>query len=513
MVVRRSRERTAATAAATLLVTILLGAVALTVGPIASGPPAVAAEAPVTITVDTTVDGFDGGCGDGDCSLRDAVASAPEGAIVLLPPGVYPLTLTGEGGVGVGDVNLPSSVTVAGAGGTGAFVDASGLDRWAFSVKRPGVSAVLRDVTIFGARDASLRAGGVWVEAGTLTLDQVSIAGGRAARGGGASVGLDGTLRVRRSLFLDDRAGVRGGALAIAGAATIEDSAVVGSRGVDGGGVWVGPHAEVAIRTSTLAGNAASGGGAVWAAGRLALRSVTLAGNDADVGGGILSTRGSEVTAGHTIVALNTASAGAQCRRPLQSRGHNLESDTGCGFHAATDRRNVDPRLGPLTSNGGGTPTRALRADSPALDVGGDCDPRDQRGAPRAGPCDAGAYERVLCLGRPVTIVGSTGDDELAGGLADDVFLGQGGEDEFQWSLGADRLCGGAGDDPLLLGGPGDDLIAGGSGDDRLVGEEGKDLLDGGRGIDVCRGGPGTADRVKRCEAGGGVPRPPDQPR
>jgi hypothetical protein len=53
----------------------------------------------------------------------------------------------------------------------------------------------------------------------------------------------------------------------------------------------------------------------------------------------------------------------------------------------------------------------------------------------------------VLCLGRPVGIVGSPGDDELAGGREPDTFLGLGGDDRFQGSLAGDRACGARGND------------------------------------------------------------------
>jgi Ca2+-binding RTX toxin-like protein len=165
----------------------------------------------------------------------------------------------------------------------------------------------------------------------------------------------------------------------------------------------------------------------------------------------------------------------------LRSAGWNVVDE--CGLHRANDVRTTDPRLGGLTSNGGPTPTMALLRGSPALDVGGGCAPRDQRGAPRDRSCDAGAYERVLCRGRAVDIVGTPGDDDLTGGRDPDTFLGLGGDDDFQGSLGPDVGCGGAGRDHLI-GGPGDDVLAGGRGSDELDGEAGVDRCIGGRGRD-----------------------------
>ena len=150
-----------------------------------------------------------------------------------------------------------------------------------------------------------------------------------------------------------------------------------------------------------------------------------------------------------------------------------------------------------LRQNGGPTPTHALREASPAIGRAGVCLSFDQRGAPRT-DCDSGAYELVLCLDRPVTIVGTPGDDDLSGGLQRDVFLGLGGDDVFQGSIDVDRACGGKGDD-RLIGGPGDDQLTGYRGRDVLLGESGDDLLIGGPGTDICRGGDGQ-DISRRCE-------------
>jgi Ca2+-binding RTX toxin-like protein len=227
--------------------------------------------------------------------------------------------------------------------------------------------------------------------------------------------------------------------------------------------------------------------------------STTLARNDAGAGGAVLAVDGDAVTLRASVLEGNDAATrGPTCTRHVTSAGHNLADRGGCGLDGPGDRTGVDPELGPLRQNGGPTPTHALRTGSPAVGAGGGtCPPLDQRGAPR-GDCDAGAYELVFCLGRPVTIVGTPGPDDLSGGLLRDVFLGRGGDDVFQGSLADDLACGGAGDD-RLIGGPDDDRLAGGEGDDVLRGEGGADLLLGGPGADVCRGGDGP-DEARGCE-------------
>ena len=71
-----------------------------------------------------------------------------------------------------------------------------------------------------------------------------------------------------------------------------------------------------------------------------------------------------------------------------------------------------------------------------------------------------------LCGGKPATIVGTEGDDDLRGTDGDDVIVGLGGDDLIKGRGGNDTLCGNAGKD-TLVGGPGDDVLRGGGAYDR----------------------------------------------
>jgi CSLREA domain-containing protein len=500
MPTRRPARSVSASVVLTLIVASTIAATGAG-GSIAAGSPGV--------IVDTTADSFDGSCGDGDCSLRDAIASAPRGGVVRVLPGFYVLSVAGAGGIAVGDLDISRSVTVEGVGETGSFIDATRLGARAFKVGTGGITAVLRDLTIFGVHDRSRAGGAVSVTRGALVLDHLTVSGGQTAAAGGLRVGPAGVARVLDSLFIGNRAVTgRGGAIRNDGTLSLQRSSFVGNRATDGGAIWNGADATLRATNVTASGNVATErGGALTANGAVRLRSVTVAGNrSGGIGGGIArpSTAGNVTTANHSIVAGNRAAdRGAECSSALASGGFNVERRDSCAFDEATDVVRSDPQLGPLTANGGLTPTRALHAGSPAVNVGGACAPRDQRGAPRD-RCDAGAYERVLCLGRAVDVVGTRSDDDLSGGRERDVFLGLGGDDVFQGSLDDDRACGGAGADHLI-GGPGADRFAGGSGEDRLDGEQGHDRLDGGPGDDRCRGGT-SRDRARRCERTPGVP-------
>ena len=101
----------------------------------------------------------------------------------------------------------------------------------------------------------------------------------------------------------------------------------------------------------------------------------------------------SKMTVSHNSPLNCTDSSGVAIR----SNGHNLDSETSCGFTAAGDISNTDPLLGPLQDNGGRTWTHALLPGSPAINQGTNstCPATDQRGIarPQMGICDIGAYE------------------------------------------------------------------------------------------------------------------------
>src|SRR6185436_19199812 len=100
------------------------------------------------------------------------------------------------------------------------------------------------------------------------------------------------------------------------------------------------------------------------------------------LGGGIYSTN-STVMLLNTIIA-NSAS-GSNAWGTLTDLSHNLSSDASCGFATASSLNSTDPKLGPLASYGGLTPTMPLLFSSPAIDGGAlsGAPATDQRGRAR----------------------------------------------------------------------------------------------------------------------------------
>ena len=92
-------------------------------------------------------------------------------------------------------------------------------------------------------------------------------------------------------------------------------------------------------------------------------------------------------------------------------------------------------------------------------------------------PGAAGGQAQSLCLGEAPTIVGTEGNDMLAGAPgARNVISALGGDDVITGAEGVDVICAGSGNDQLN-GGTGDDQFDGGPGDDVMSDSAGRDVV------------------------------------
>jgi predicted outer membrane repeat protein len=190
---------------------------------------------------------------------------------------------------------------------------------------------------------------------------------------------------------------------------TVINTAILSNTVYDKGG-GIENLGLLALTNTTVAGNSAGSGGGLYnyddtrtTTGTATLASTTFANNSATASGGdIYSGVGSFVTVVNSIAASGTAAGSPNnCNTTLTTQGYNLDDGNTCGFSAATDLRNTNPRLDSQPRNNGGpTMTLALLTGSPAINHGPaagnpNCPMTDQRGYARSvgTRCDIGAYE------------------------------------------------------------------------------------------------------------------------
>lgn len=207
-----------------------------------------------------------------------------------------------------------------------------------------------------------------------------------------------------------------------------------------GGAVSLIHGATSTFTNVTFNGNfaTAEGGALLIETGATTLTNVTISGNSggsnipgSTTGGGGISNQNGTVTLTNTLVAGNTFinHTNSDLNSVFVSGGNNLigvgDGSTGLtnnvnGDIVGTFATPIDPKLGPLSSNGGATQTMPLLAASPAIGAGNPTacknapvSAKDQRGLPRlATICDIGAYESqgktyVLTVNPPTVTAGT----------------------------------------------------------------------------------------------------------
>lgn len=235
-------------------------------------------------------------------------------------------------------------------------------------------------------------------EATTMVVSASTFTGNSAGRDGGALYNYTGPLTINDSLFEANRAGVdnrgdtRGGAIVsyratmTINASTFTGNQVVGRQGFGGA---IGNASSATIVNSTLYGNAAEYGGAIYGLRDTRLVNVTLVRNQSANGANLNWEKTTTMTLKNSLLV--PGSNGRNCIRSVStSEGGNIqEGDTSCFPGQPTAALS----LSASTMYGGATPTIALPPGAAAIDAGQDCPPYDQRGFPRVGACDSGAFE------------------------------------------------------------------------------------------------------------------------
>jgi hypothetical protein len=343
------------------------------------------------------------GCSISDNTAQDSAGLANNGGIMTITDSMIDdNSATGNGVAGGGVDNYSgSTLTIIRStiSGNSASVYGGGIDNL------DGATVTIVDTTIRNNRADgdgmhSPLGGGIYSYNATVIIANSSLSDNSAANGGGLynnSFNHTSMATITDSAILGNTALQGGGGIDNDNGATltIAGSTISDNSASNGGGVhnFAG---TVLVASSTISDNAAgNGGGLANNNGALTITDSTIAGNSANDGGGIFA-GGTGFQMHNTIVAGNTARMFSDLDGRLSSSGYNLvEAPVGGSGFDSTDLLGVDPLLGPLQGNGGPTPTMALQAGSPALNVG---DPNqlgvpDQRGVVRSGGVNIGAYQ------------------------------------------------------------------------------------------------------------------------
>jgi CSLREA domain-containing protein len=311
-----------------------------------------------------------------------ALSMGGDGVVEIVDSTFTGNSAPGEGGAIYLDNNGSVAITDSTVSGNTSGSGGGGIENAATRV-------TFTRLQITGNR-ATLDGGGIESQgSGAFTIIDTTVSGNTAENGGGFANAADGSTRIERSLFWDNRAligfnddtGLGGGIYSLGDAdASYENVTITGNLGqVRGGGFYVDADAGVRVSNSTIVGNSspvASGAGGEIGSINFPIQPST------------------SVIFRNTIVAENLL--GPNCSFAIGSEGGNLQGDTSCHFLGTKDRTVTDPGLDAVADNGGPTMTMAIQPDSLALDGGvSPCPLTDQRGVsrPQNALCDSGAYE------------------------------------------------------------------------------------------------------------------------
>ncbi len=343
-----------------------------------SGGWALVLTVPQVFTVTKTDDTDDGVC-DADCSLREALALAQNDDLINFSP-LFNTPQTINLLTALPDIT--KSVTIQGPGANLLTVQRDFNAATNFRVFNVAIGITngvsISGMTITGGNVGNGNFGGGIYSFSNLTLTSVHVTGNQADNGGGVALDFaDGTFT--NCTFSGNTAGTQGGGIEFES---------------DGG------H-TLTLTNSTVSGNRANGsgtGGGIFHGsgngnGTLAVVSCTIVNNSGANGGGIHTVSGGSAansattTLSNTIVANNTPTNFVTATHngstaAVTSQGFNLSDNYNGVVTLLSTDITAQPLLGPLSLNGGQTPTHALLGGSPALDKGS-ATGTDQRGLPR----------------------------------------------------------------------------------------------------------------------------------
>ena len=333
-----------------------------------------------------------------------------------LSSGNETITLTSE-------LSITKSLTIDGSNTSGSGtpvtikVTAPGTSTYrVFKIDASGKTIALSNMTINGGDVSSLSwdvGGGIFLKAGSLSLDFVNIDGAEANYGGGIYIHGGATITTLSNSTISGNSAYFGGGIFIHSNATLTsliNSTICGNTiSSDGGGIYINENATLTtLSNTTINGNTSSagtGGGIYLQYGGVitTLSNSTISGNTALNGGCGIAVDGT-ITIQNTIIADNTTQDYyLKNQGSTTNNGYNIVENSNYTFNATGDITGEQANLfgtgmssQSLSDNGGPTQTLAIESGSVAIAAGSyDSNiPTDQRGKPRHNPISTiGAYE------------------------------------------------------------------------------------------------------------------------
>jgi hypothetical protein len=307
-------------------------------------------------------------------------------------PGAGLLTVSGNNLSRVFEIDANATASISGLTITGGFADRGG------GLRNLGGTLSMTGCSVTGSA-AIYDGGGLYNESGTITLTSCTISGNKAVnhmtvincQGGGLFNAGDATLK--DCTVSSNYSAVRGGGLYNKSTLDLTGCTLSGNTAVEAGGLY-NQGGTTTMTNCTVSGSAQSDGGVVMYAGTLSLINCTISGNYSMVGYA-LRIGGGSTTLTNTIVAGN-------------SSPYSSNPDLAGGFSGSNNLISVNPLRASLGDYGGPTLTYALLPGSPAIGGGTakGAPATDQRGVPRSGRVDIGAFQSQGFLQTPVN--GST---------------------------------------------------------------------------------------------------------
>lgn len=288
-------------------------------------------------TVTKIADTDDGVC-DADCSLREAIATAPSGYSIEFASPLFDTTQTIT--LVNGNLYVPNkTLTINGKGAQLTIISGNNQSR---VFNNDNSNLTLNGLTITNGKDPVAVGGGGIYNRGTMTINNCIVSGNSTIGGNGGGIYNNSTfLAINNSTI----------------------SANTASSSSGGGGIYLNSLSQLVINNSTISGNSTtnSGGGIYTNQSNLRMNNSTITANSSQDGGGIFDFITDKYIQ-NTIISGNSA--------PNFPDFHVLG---GAFFMNNSNFIGGDARLAPLGFYGGATQTHALLPNSPVLNAGNNC--------------------------------------------------------------------------------------------------------------------------------------------